>query len=283
MILLTGATGNVGSKVADLLLDKGIEFKATSRHSKEDEKVNWLQVDFEDKQSIRTAFEGVDTLIIITPANKNMVEHQLNLIEMASLANVSKIVKLSGLGSGPDAPIRLPKFHYEIEEQIKKLSKSNAIDYVFVRPNLFMQAVIYGSLETIQSEGKLYAPVTSGKISLIDTSDIAQIIVESACNSGIKNEAIEITGPEALSFNDIATSFSKKLGNNVEFVPVSFADAKKSMLDSGMDAWLIDAFIELYEIYEQNMGSSILTERFESITKIIPMSFDERLKTLSLD
>lgn len=274
MILLTGATGNVGSRVAKLLTDKGIDYIGTT--SKPEPSVHkMVQVDFNNPQTIDNAMKGINTVILITPAHKDMVTHQKNVIDSAIKHQVSRIIKLSGLGASPNAPIRLPKNHYEIEEYIK----AQAIDYVFVRPNLFMQAVVYGSLDSINHNKKLYAPVANGKISVIDANDIAETIVNCVVDKDeINNIDIEITGSQAISFAEMASQISAKLQQPVQFVAVSFTDAKNSMLAIGMDEWLVDAFIELYQICEQDMGSAVLVESFKDINHRMPTTFDSFLQ-----
>lgn len=261
MIVVTGATGNVGKEVVNILAKSNVDFVAMSRDVEAAKtnfspSVKWVSGDFDDAESIECALDGASQLILISPAGEQMENQQIALVRAAKKSGVTKIVKLSGLGAGPEAPIRLPKAHYAIEQEIINLG----ITYVFVRPNLFMQ-VLNGA---VQEDGKIYAPAGDAKISFTDTRDIAELMVKSVL-SNMQNETIEVTGPEAVSYTDVASMITHKSGSSVEYVGVSPEDAKNSMLGMGMANWLVDAFIELFEIYREGHGEAILDEPIRSV------------------
>ncbi|MFT5593771.1 MAG: hypothetical protein ACI8SR_002157 [Oceanicoccus sp.] len=254
MIIVTGATGNVGKEVVKKLLKSGEKFSALTRDVKAAQEkisssVDWIFADFDDQLSLRSALEGVDKLVLITPAGESMEKNQLDIVRISNDLGVKKIVKLSGLGAGPNALIRLPKAHFKIEEEIINLG----IDYAFVRPNLFMQVFT----DAVQADGNIYAPAEGAKISLTDTNDIAEIIV-SAVLDKTDEKVIEITGPEAVTYEEVARKISETKGKPVKFVSVAPAQAKESMLGMGMSEWLVDAFLELFDIYRSGHGAAIL-------------------------
>lgn len=264
MIVITGASGNVGQHVVNELAAQGQAVRALTRQPVRDESrphVGWMSADFEDPKSLATALQGADRLVLISPAHRRMAEHQLAVVEAAIKAGVKKIAKLSGLGAGPDAPIRLPQKHYQIERAI---ADSN-IDYSFVRPNLFMQ-VLLGSAQSIQSDGAIYAPAGQGRISFIDARDVARVL---ACEVQREGRAIvEITGPQALSYAEAARTLSDVIGRPVQHVDVTPSQARDSMLSMGMDSWLVDAFLELFEIYRAGHGATVLADNVKACTDV---------------
>lgn len=258
MILVTGSTGNVGRHVVALLAKKGQRVKAMTRKSDCDmfaryENVTTVTADYCDPESIRRAMEGVEKVVLISPADEAMVEHQLAVADAASWAGARKIVKLSGLGAGPDAQIRLPKLHHDIECSIA----ASGVDYAFVRPNLFMQ-VLEGSRGSVDAEAKIYAPAGIGRISFTDARDIAEVITYALFHDD--KEVYEVTGPEALSYADVARFLSDATGKGVKYVDVTPSQARQSMLDSGMNPWLVEAFIELFDVYRGGHGEAVLSE-----------------------
>lgn len=262
MIIVTGATGNVGKEVVKNLLKSGEVFSALTRDvesakEKISSAVNWIFADFDDQVSLISALQGVDKLVLITPAGESMEKNQMDIVKVANDLGVKKIVKLSGLGAGPDASIRLPKAHFKIEQEIVKLG----IDHNFVRPNLFMQVFT----DAVQADGNIYAPAEDAKISLTDTNDIAEIIV-SAVLDKTSEKVIEITGPEAVTYREVAKKISEVKGKPVNFVSVTPAQAKESMLGMGMSEWLVNAFLELFDIYRAGHGSAVLDA---PVTKIL--------------
>ncbi|OIQ88636.1 NAD(P)H azoreductase [mine drainage metagenome] len=148
MTFIIGATGNVGSEVIKRLQLKGRVVKGLTRKPPTSSN-HWILGDLEKPASYATELEGEEELILITPAHPDMVMHQVGALKAAKTAGVKHVVKLSGLGAGPDAPIRLPKLHYEIEQEII----ASGIDYTFIRPNLFSQ-VLLGAAETINKNGR---------------------------------------------------------------------------------------------------------------------------------
>lgn len=265
MILLTGATGNVGREVVRRLAAKSLAVRALTRNPAAAEKlagVEWVQGDFDDLDSLQRAMTGVDKVVLISPAHPDMAKHQSNVTQAARSAGVKRIVKLSGLGAGPDAPIRLPRLHYEIEREII----ASGIDYAFVRPNLFMQ-VLLGSAASIGAEGAIYAPAGEGAISFTDVRDIADVIVCAVTSDSHQNSVYEITGPAAFTYAQAAQVIGQAIGKPVRYVAVTPEMGRESMLSSGMDKWLVEAFLELFEIYRAGYGAAVLSSTVEQVAQ----------------
>ncbi|BCL77078.1 NAD(P)-dependent oxidoreductase [Jeongeupia sp. HS-3] len=264
MILVTGATGNVGSEVVRRLAEQNVAVRALTRSADkvgQSGSVEWVQGEFTDAQSLSNALRGVDKVVLISPAHADMVAHQLAVLEAAKAAGVKHIVKLSGLGAGPEAPIRLPRKHFEIENQIK----ASGIAYTFVRPNLFMQVLI-GSAGSIASDGAIYAPAGEGAISFTDVRDVAATIVTALLEPGHENQAYEITGPAALTYAEAADVLSVAIGKPAKYVAVDEETARNAMTSGGLDQWLVEAFLELFQIYRAGYGAAVLSDTVARVT-----------------
>ncbi|MFD4154642.1 NAD(P)H-binding protein [Streptomyces hydrogenans] len=96
MILITGATGTIGSHVARLLTEQEVPFRAMSRRAQP----GGVQADFDDPASLARAVAGVDAVFLVTVPPVPTAAHDLALLEAARAAGVRKIVKLSAIGSG---------------------------------------------------------------------------------------------------------------------------------------------------------------------------------------
>lgn len=262
MIVITGASGHVGQHVLHELAEQSQAVRAWTRKPIRNEKrpnVGWAAADFDDPRSLATAVQGADRLVLISPAHCRMEEHQLAVVEAAMRAGVKKIAKLSGLGAGPEASIRLPQKHYAVEQAIAE----TGIDYSFVRPNLFMQGLL-GSARSINADGAIYAPAGHGAISFIDARDVARVLAAEVLRDG--RAIVEITGPQALTYADAARTLGEVIGRPVQHVDVSPEQARASMLAKGMDPWLVDAFLELFEVYRAGHGSAVLADNVEACT-----------------
>ena len=270
MIVVTGASGNVGQHVVNELAAQGRAVRALTRQPVRNESrptVGWTTADFNNPKSLATALQGADRLVLISPAHRDMEDHQLAVVEAAVKAGVKKIAKLSGLGAGPEAPIRLPQKHHAIEQAIAE----TGIDYSFVRPNLFMQ-VLLGSASSINSDGAIYAPAGDGRISFTDARDVARVLAAEVLRDG--RAIVEITGPQALSYAEAARVLSEQIGRPVQHVNVTPEQARASMLSMGMDSWLVEAFLELFDIYRAGHGSPVLADNVKACTGQAATSFN---------
>ena len=261
MIVVTGASGNVGTHVVAQLVAAGHPVRALSRKpaAQAARGVEWVDADFDRPESLVRALQGATRVVLISPAHPRMRQHQVAVVDAAVAAGVRRIAKLSGLGAGPQAPIRLPQAHYAIEQHIER----SGLAHSFVRPNLFMQ-VLLGSADSIAGDGVIYAPAGEGAISFIDARDVAAVLVHEVLRDDVAPSVREITGPEALSYAQAAETIGGVLHKPVRFVNVEPAAAREGMLCAGMDPWLAEAFLELFEIYRAGHGAAVLAATVES-------------------
>ena len=265
MIVITGASGNVGTHVVAELAQRGLAVRALTRSPASArpaiKNVEWVGADFAEAKSLAAAMKGASKVVLITPAHPQMRAHQEALVAAAVTAGVKRIAKLSGLGAGPDAPIRLPQEHFAIEQCIV----ASGVAHSFVRPNLFMQ-VLLGSADSIRDDGVFYAPAGDAKISLTDARDVASVLVHEVLRDDGVNAIREITGPDALSYADAAELLGQAVGKQIHYVAVAPDTARQAMTGSGMDPWLAEAFLELFEIYRAGHGTTVLAEAVKAST-----------------
>ncbi|HSK38660.1 MAG TPA: SDR family oxidoreductase [Arenibaculum sp.] len=256
MIVVTGATGNVGSEVVRQLKAKGAAFKVLVRDAAKARTafgdVVAVEGDYDEPGTLGPALAGAEKVFLLSPAHERMVAHQSAVIDAAKAAGVKHIVKMSGLGASIEAPARLPHHHAEIEALITKAG----IARTSIRPNLFMQ-VLLGSAPSIIADGAIYAPAGQGRISFTDVRDIAAVAVAALTTPGHAGKDYDITGPEALTYAEVAEILSVPAGRPVAYIDAPVEVARDSMLGAGMPAWLTEAFLELFAIYRADMGSAV--------------------------
>lgn len=274
MILVTGATGNVGSVLMSKLAEANLPVWAMTRDASQAKTalpagVEVVEADFADTTSLAKAMDGVSILVLISPAHPDMVAHQTAALDAAKAAGVTEVIKLSGLGASLDAPIRLPKSHAEIEAHAQAIG----LNLTAVRPNLFMQ-VLLGDAGSISEQGKVYAPAADGLISFTDVRDIADVFVALIKDASLRGKAHDITGPEALSYAEAAAKIGAAAGVTVEHVDVPEETAREAMLGMGMDPWVVEAFVELFQIYRAGYGSAVLSDNVTGVTGHPARSFD---------
>jgi uncharacterized protein YbjT (DUF2867 family) len=279
-ILVTGATGNVGSQVVKQLSSfSGIVRAAVQSKNRADDikntKAELVEMNFNNSETIEAAFKGIQKLFLLTPFVPDMVEMSKNLIREAKKADVNHIVKQSAFGSDLEDGITMNKLHRQVEEAIE----SSGINYTFLRPMSFMQNYL-GLSNSIKSQGVFYAPLIDSRTSFVDLRDIAAVAVEALTKSGHENKAYNITGPEAVSNYDIANILSKTTGRKITYVNISDDDARKGMKENGMQEWTINALMELYNFQKAGKASHVSLD-VERVTNRKPISFEQFAKDYS--
>ena len=272
-ILVMGATGNVGSQVVKQLADTGANVRAAVRsprkaESLKSERVSLTEFDTDKPETVEAAFQGVDKVFLLTPLVPNMVELSANLVAAAKKAGVKHIIKSSGMGAEVEPGITLTRWHREAEKAIE----ASGIAFTFVRPNGFMQNYANFNGATIKTQNTFYLPVGDGKVSYIDTRDIAAVAVAALTQDGHEGKAYEVTGLEAISNQEIAEIISQVVGRKINYVDVPEDAARSEMKQSGMPDVLIDMTMELYELYKAGYASEV-TPTVEQVTAKKPISF----------
>ncbi len=173
-ILVTGATGNIGMDVLKTLQQHGSSHvKALLRTADKDAQVARLgatpeRCQFDDRASLSQAMEGVETLVLITPAHPQAVAYASAALAEAKARSVQKIVRISAIKADPNGPTNNTRAHGQTEAEIVQ----SGLRYVMLRPNLFMQNMLL-ALEPIKTNGQFSFAMGAGEMGMIDTRDIA--------------------------------------------------------------------------------------------------------------
>jgi uncharacterized protein YbjT (DUF2867 family) len=272
-ILVTGATGSVGSQVVEGLKGKGHRVLAAV-HTPEKAatlkgKADAVELDLDRPETISAALKGVDALFLLTPVVRNMVEQGLMAVDAAKKAGVRRIVRLSGMGADIEPGIQLGRWHREIEKAIE----ASGITWTFLRPNSFMQNFVNFSGGTIKAQGAFYFPWGQGRISMVDVRDVAAAAAAALTSEAHSGRAYDITGPDALSGKEYAEILGRVLGRDVKYVDVPEEAARQSMQGAGMPDWLIGAIMELFALNKAGYTAKV-TDAVERVAGRKPRSFE---------
>jgi uncharacterized protein YbjT (DUF2867 family) len=272
-ILVTGATGTVGSQVVKQLTAIGADVRAAVRSTSKAvvmHEVPLVEFDLNKPETVEAAFEDIDKVFLATPLVANMVELDTMTIEAAKKAGVTHIVRLSVMGADAEKEFLLGNLH----RQVEKLIEASGITYTILRPNSFFQNYITFTGSTIKSQNCFYLPLGDGKISFVDVRDVAAVAAAELTQSLHENQAYEVTGSEALSNDEIASILSKVLGQTINYVNISEETARQSMRSAGMPERETEMVLGLYA--EQKAGNySTISPAVEQITGKKPISFEQ--------
>jgi uncharacterized protein YbjT (DUF2867 family) len=265
-ILITGATGNVGSAVLDNLGSTDANLRALTREesnakSLRDRGVEAVVGDFLEPETLGPALEGVSTVLLLTPIHPEQVHQATNVIRAArESGNDPRIVRLSVHQASHEAPTRISRQHAEIEDELI----SSGLPYTLLRPQSFMQNTL-ATAPTVASEGRIYQPFEDGRLGMIDARDIGEVAAKVLIEEGHEGEVYTLTGPATISFYDVAGALSEVLGKEVSYVPISLEKAKEVMLNVGIPEWKADALNEYAKAHSEGY-SDWTTDYFEQLT-----------------
>lgn len=242
MILVLGATGTVGSAVVEALKKKGVAVKAASRDPKKAEAqlgVPAVAWDWEQPAAFAAALQGVDALFLLTPPGTlEELRYGLAAVEAAKAAGVKKIVKLSAIGveQQPESA------HRKIELAVE----AGGFAWTFLRPSFFMQNLNEGSLQGIREAGAIFLPTGDGKTGMIDARDIGAVAAEALTRSDLDGQGLTLTGPEALSYAQMAEQLSQATGKAIKHVDISPDDFKAALVKAGVPEHYAGFLVNLY-------------------------------------
>ena len=272
-ILVTGATGTVGSEVVKQLSTKGANIRACCHTLSKADKIKGpgveiVEFDYGKPETVEAAFKGVEKLFLMTPAVENMVEITAQLVEEAKKAGVKYIVKLSAMNA--EAGIPPLSWHGQAE----KIIEESGILFTFLRPNSFMRNIIFLFGQTIKAQNAMYSTAGEGKVGYVDVRDVAAVAVEALIGDGHEGKIYTITGPEAISYIQVAEILSVVLGRKISHVNISEEDARKGVKEAGLPDWMINAFIEGHRMIREGR-SSVVLPTVEDVTGKKPRSFEK--------
>jgi uncharacterized protein YbjT (DUF2867 family) len=281
-ILVTGASGNIGSEVVKQLssatpavkIKAGVHSAQSVKKVKDVDRVEVVLIDYNESETLREALKYVDKLFLLTPDVPNAADLASNVVIEAKKAGISHIVKQSVMGADLEADVSTMRLHRQVEEIIEQ----SGIPFTFLRPNEFMQNFINFHSPSIKGNNAFYVPLEDAKVSLVDVRDIAAVAVKSLIDEDEhKNKTYLITGPEALSYHQVAEILSNATGRKINYVNISDEEARAAMKEIGMSDWLVNTVSELSEYFRKGKASEI-SSAVEEVTGNKPISFSQFAK-----
>lgn len=257
-ILVTGASGNVGSVVFSLLQQAGADVWAASSNSERvrsgvERGEKMVHLDLLDPATYSSALEGVEKIFFMRPPSISDVKRYIApFVRTAEDHGVKHIVFMSLQG--------VEKNSFVPHHAVEKCIVESKIPYTFLRPSFFMQNLSTTHRDDIRDRDMIFVPAGRGKTSFIDTRDISAVAAKVLTEEGHQFKAYELTGKDSIGYGEAAAIFSEVLGRKIIYTNPSPVRFYFSMRKRGLDRSFVLVMIALYSAARFGMASRTTTD-----------------------
>jgi NAD(P)H dehydrogenase (quinone) len=243
-ILITGATGNIGRRIAELLSKRGERLRLMGRrvelmpHLARSECVVG---DYANPASLDKAFEGVDRAFIVSgyaqPGRR--AELHRNAFQAASRAGVRHLVYLSFMSASPQSKFPMSRDHYLTEQYLKE----TGIPFTILRDSLYLDLIP----EMFNEAGIMRGPAGQGEVAWVSRDDVAHGVAAALDPRTLFQGTYDVTGPETLTLQETARQISLLVGRELRYQDESVEEGRKWRNALGAPAWEVDTWLGSYE------------------------------------
>jgi NAD(P)H dehydrogenase (quinone) len=243
LIVVSGATGRLGGRIARQLAADGVHQRLIVRDASRAPELAGAEVavaEYGDPEASRRALDGAGTVLMISAAETpDRVRLHRSFVDAAVAAGAERLVYTSFLGAAPDAVFTLARDHWATEEHIR----ASGLEFTFLRDSLYADFLPF----MVGDDGVIRGPADAGRAAVVAQDDIADAAVavlrDPAPHAG---KTYDLTGPEALSFAEMAATLTAATGRQVTFEDETLEQAYASRASYGAPDWQVDAWVSTY-------------------------------------
>ena len=228
--LVVGGTGKTGRRVVERLQASGVATRVASRSASPafdwNKPDNWHEV----LENVSAAYITYSPDLAIPGASDAIQQ----FVDTAVAQGVKRLVLLSGRGE-------------EEAQACERIVQATSVDWTIVRASWFMQNFSEGEFRDMVMQGAITLPAADVPEPFVDVEDIADVVTAALTEPGHVFETYEVTGPRALTFNELARELSQIAQRPVEFVQIPKEAFSQAITESGAPddvAWLLNYLFE---------------------------------------
>ncbi|HEY3548556.1 MAG TPA: SDR family oxidoreductase, partial [Propionicimonas sp.] len=240
---ITGSTGRLGGRVARILADSGAVQRLLVRDPSRAPQLTGasaLPGSYADTEAVTAALQGLRTVLMVSASESpdRMDQHRA-FIDAATAAGVQQVVYVSFYGAAPDCTFTLGRDHFATEEYLR----ASGMAFTFLRDNLY--ADFFPAM--VGEDGVIRGPAGQGRVAAVAQDDIADAAVAVLRDPDAHAGATySLTGPEALTLDEVAAVLTESRGRPVVYHPETVAEAYASRAVYAAPDWQVDAWVSTY-------------------------------------
>jgi uncharacterized protein YbjT (DUF2867 family) len=243
VIVVTGSTGRLGSRIAARLSAAGIPQRLIVRDPARAPQLPGAtvsQADYGDAVAVRRALEGAGTVLMVSAAETpERVGQHRSFVDAAAAAGAGHLVYTSFQGAAPDAVFTLARDHWATEEHIR----ASGLAFTFLRDCLYADFLPF----MVGEDNVIRGPAGDGRAAVVAQDDIADAAVAVLRDpSPHAGRTYDLTGPSALTFGEMAAIITEITGRAVRYHAESVPEAYESRASYGAPDWQVDAWVSTY-------------------------------------
>lgn len=231
--------------------------------------VQLVEGDFGRADSWARALEGITAVFNITIAHPEAVAWNVAFLECAKQRGVGHVVQLSGMNVSPSSSAA---FHRQMS-QCDDALKASGIGYTILQPNVFHQNMLRMA-SSIRGQGRFRSAVGDARISMIDVRDIAEVAVKALTEEGHAYKVYVLTGPEPITYFDVARDLSSAAGTRIEYEALEEEQAVNELVQSGLPEAVARSRVGVHRSFSSGAFARV-TSDVKQLLHRSPRSFSE--------
>ncbi len=223
---------------------------------------------------------GIEKVFLLSSPHPAAVSWHRNAVDAARRTQVQLLVRSSILGAERKSDAEFISAHTTSD----RYTEDSGLPYVIVRPNLFLQNIPESTIPAIDASGTLYVDAGDARISMVDARDVAAVAAVALTEPGHAGAHYDVTGPEALSYHDVAVKLTAALGRPVSYVSAPDSAVRQALQGAGLSPWFADALVGLYQDYRRSgtVGyAAQVTDTIRRLTGRPARSLDDLLSEIA--
>jgi uncharacterized protein YbjT (DUF2867 family) len=284
LILVIGGRSKIGAALVGELLDRDQRVRVLVRASESADRLPQAAEavigDLADEGSLVTAMTGIEKVFLLSSPHAQAVSWHRHAVDAARRTQVQLLVRSSILGAERKSDAEFISAHTTSD----RYTEDSGLPYVIVRPNLFLQNIPESTIPAIDASGTFYADAGDARISMVDARDVAAVAAVALTEPGHAGAHYDVTGPEALSYSDVAAKLTGALGRPISYLSAPDSAVRQALLGAGLSQWFADALVGLYQDYRRSGTGGYaaqVTDTIQRLTGRPARSLDDLLSEIA--